>query len=672
MKRKIISVCSLLIFVFTLILLNGKQIKRVEYNSKNDYLSPVIEGDNYVNINAFSIDNLNRIIYGIPVGISFTELLDAVDTNGEKAIYSAAGELLEEDDTLYTTDILKIDFDEDETYEFRISVIGDVLGEGEITSDGINAIARYVIDQNGFDEVSLLSADYNNDGSIKMNDVMEILFDIAPEESDDEESTTLTANFVVQDDTISSVSYESASCDLEEGADSCEITFPMLTVAEGYEAVGFNKLVGETEASVLEGSTISITNDVTYYAIVKKTITVTILYLDDNAVDVEVNSISCEAFNGAQSCDIIFPDIVLNEGYEVVGFSQDIDDVNPDITIGNLIVVDEDVTYYCMTQKTIVVTFNGNTTFDNNTVGIDEAGYSYAKTNIAADELSFYSAECISYNGNGCYIDDMPIVYSPGNEVHGFALTPDAEDYMLAVLETKFYSDATLYARIYNSTSHSDYSVGYSEQIGNVIIEFETGMSATIVTGYMDYIYQLHNDIPELFDMKGKIRMWTKTTYETVYGRINSSLQNTAGCTTSIYTGSIVDIKLKSDTSVEEYRKGTIVHELSHALDNYYGTATRNYNSGKIRDKSDVLALYNSYLNVSPRPLRDYSYTQIAEFWADSVRWYYSEEFNGFDNAATLTGVPEYQPASVEIKDLVRNYLCYVRNGYDEEEASCS
>ena len=668
MKKAVVNACLLFLMIITLVIGINRRYNKIEYIDKNNYLAPIIEGDNYLSIDVFSIDNEKKIIYDVPIGTPFNELLDSISTNGDKAIYNQTGELLEDDNTLYTSDVLKISFSGEEVYEYKISVLGDVLGEGEITKNGINEVAKYIIDKNGLDDISFLAADYNHDGEIKMNYVMLMLFIISPNNN---ATTKFTANFHIPNGYISSVNYSAINCETIEGSDSCQVEAPILTVEEGYEAVGFSENENATEADFTSGDMITISSNKDYYAIVKKSIEAEIETLDNAALtEAILISISCDAYNGLDSCDIVFPEPVLKEGYEVVGFSQDKDDIETDLIAGSTINITEGVKYYLITRKKVTITFDKNTTFDNNTVAVGEDGYDYLKTNIEADSLSFYETSCYSYNGNGCYIDDMPIIYSPGNEIHGFA-TNATSNSSAYVLERKHYDNMTYYARVYNLNSGNDFTLGYSEQIGNVVVEFEEGMDAGMVMGYIEYINQLYGDIPELFQMKGKLRMFKKATYETAYARLGSSWINTAGCTTSIYTGSNVDIKLKSENSVEEYRKGTIVHELSHALDHYYGTRTRNYSSGKIRHKEDVINLYNSYLNQSPRPLRNYSYTSIAEFWADSSRWYYSEEFNGFDNASTMTGVPEYQPANDEIKDMVRKYMCIARNNFDEE-AICS
>ena len=60
-----------------------------------------------------------------------------------------------------------------------MSVRGDILGTGSIDKKGGKVVSKYIIDGNGLvgDEY-IYAADYNYDGKIKMNDVIEMLRDM--------------------------------------------------------------------------------------------------------------------------------------------------------------------------------------------------------------------------------------------------------------------------------------------------------------------------------------------------------------------------------------------------------------------------------------------------------------------------------------------------------------
>ena len=59
--------------------------------------------------------------------------------------------------------------------EYSLSLTGDILGEGNISIDGVKQAAKHIIDGNVLIDEYLLSADYDGDGVVKMNDVMKML-----------------------------------------------------------------------------------------------------------------------------------------------------------------------------------------------------------------------------------------------------------------------------------------------------------------------------------------------------------------------------------------------------------------------------------------------------------------------------------------------------------------
>ena len=69
----------------------------------------------------------------------------------------------------------------DTNKQYKISVVGDVLGEGHATVSGAKEVSKYIIDENDFLVEELYAADYDGNGIIKMNDVMRIINKIKDE-----------------------------------------------------------------------------------------------------------------------------------------------------------------------------------------------------------------------------------------------------------------------------------------------------------------------------------------------------------------------------------------------------------------------------------------------------------------------------------------------------------
>ena len=119
----------------------------------------------------------NEILAHIAPGVDSVGLFNTIDTNGVLSIFDKDGIKLTENIKLRTGYKLRATFTT-KVLEYKISVKGDVLGTGELSSDNAKEIAKHVIKKNTIvGEEYLLAADYNNDGKIKMNDVVKMLKD---------------------------------------------------------------------------------------------------------------------------------------------------------------------------------------------------------------------------------------------------------------------------------------------------------------------------------------------------------------------------------------------------------------------------------------------------------------------------------------------------------------
>ena len=101
-----------------------------------------------------------------------------------------------------------------------------------------------------------------------------------------------------------------------------------------------------------------------------------------------------------------------------------------------------------------------------------------------------------------------------------------------------------------------------------------------------------------------------------------------------------------------------MVHELAHTWDFYYS----NHFNSFISEQNDVRNLYSKYLNSSNRPFRDYSYTNIQEFFADSVRYYYLKYIDPSSYFQNLT-YPD------DVRRVLEKYICIAKNNY--QKGSC-
>ena len=154
--------------------------------------------------------------------------------------------------------------------------------------------------------------------------------------------------------------------------------------------------------------------------------------------------------------------------------------------------------------------------------------------------------------------------------------------------------------------------------------------------------------MPYLYDSVGKITMMSDSTFVSVWSG------KWAGMAYGISEYVSNDVRL--NTSVSEYSKGCFVHEQGHVFDAYFGIKT----GTMIRDRSDIQALYNKYKNwsSSSRPLRDYAYTNTAEFVAEAIEYYY---YYKYENVSCPNGGNRI---TSDIINVIEKYFNIAKNGY--------
>jgi hypothetical protein len=142
-------------------------------------LRPSLSFQDYFDINddSINIDQNNNIITKITSNLTVNQLFTKIDTSADLSVINN-GNQVNSNDIICTGYILRATFD-NETKEYKLSVRGNVLGVGHTNVDSAKKIAKHIIDKNIIvGEEYLLAADYNDDGVIKMNDVVSLLIDI--------------------------------------------------------------------------------------------------------------------------------------------------------------------------------------------------------------------------------------------------------------------------------------------------------------------------------------------------------------------------------------------------------------------------------------------------------------------------------------------------------------
>lgn len=126
------------------------------------------------------VDDVNYIIKEINVDTTVDSLFSRIDTNAKYVVTNIKSEIISLSDVVGTGSVINFTMDDDASLSYKISVNGDVTGSGQLSVESMKRIAKHIIDGKELTEnVHLLAADYDNDGQIKMNDVMRMLKDIS-------------------------------------------------------------------------------------------------------------------------------------------------------------------------------------------------------------------------------------------------------------------------------------------------------------------------------------------------------------------------------------------------------------------------------------------------------------------------------------------------------------
>lgn len=451
---------------------------------------------------------------------------------------------------------------------------------------------------------------------------------------------------------------EVKSCYMYNYETGCEITSPAISTTDDYIGIGWANSQNEKQSSWSIDTNRRVSESKTYYSVIrsKNPLRVSFVVEDSNAATTSSVEELCYLYNDERSCKIVVPTLKAKPNAEVYGWSINKDGKAGALKEGKILTITANRIYYAITKLKVIIKFDKNKTFNENTVDKTSRQYDINKVNIAAENLSFTETSCYSYNGSGCKITKVPIIYSKGNEIRGFSKTYRGNP--TNVYQIVFKSNTTLYARVFNNTKRDTLNTYYYGTLGNMPIEMESSLSQNSRNIYWYYIKQLYNDIPELFNADGKMTLLTQNTYSKVV----------EGSSAGITGGHVPNILINIPTNVEldTEREATIVHELGHAFGDKYGRRTGHYPE----NDSEIINLFNKYKTYSVKPLREYAYVHINEFYAEMFRFAYEEKYHRGTGVGQPTNEYTYK-TTPEIMKIVDRYICVARNNYNEQVPAC-
>lgn len=366
---------------------------------------------------------------------------------------------------------------------------------------------------------------------------------------------------------------------------------------------------------VAKANEIKYANKITYNA-----------YFNENGAILDEGKSSCVLTNN--NCLITFPKATRSDGV-VIGYSLDKDSKEAMYQVGDTVNINKNTVFYVIS-------------------------YQELSLNIIEDKIDYleeYDNKCIIYNEEKSCNIRMPYFNKIGYEVRGYSLNKDSLTGIVYPNNIyKLTKNTTLYP-IYNLLTRGvkiDANKNY--RINNVIFDIENGCDENIYNNYLYYFNRISERAKYLF-VGSKITFLNDDTFNNIWGN------EFVGMNYGPNGLRLIDVRC-SNTFANNYY-ATIVHELAHSWDLYYG----NFTGKDISEQSDIINLFNKYKNVSNRPFREYSYSDVREFVADMVRYHYLKYVE-----------PTYEYKGLiypeDIKKVLERYICITNNNY--ESNSCN
>ena len=429
-----------------------------------------------------------------------------------------------------------------------------------------------------------------------------------------------------------SVSNSSLSCSFYNDEDSCSITTPTIARTSS-TIIGWSKNKSSQTAELSVNQKMTVKNDATYYAITNKKVNIT--FKKNGATSISSTSATCNYYNNQNGCSITTPDIIRSS-WQVLGWSTNQNATSATFKEKAKVTVTDSAVYYAITYRTVTVNFNRN--------NADSLGNCMTTTSLGC------KSTCNIYNTNDSCAVTLPYIYSKGNEVIFFSTSTDPKTgagYTPAK-KLNVYNDVTLNAIVDNRYRKSTYNIVKTKNYGYTAFETEVNCPASVYNSYYNFTDKVYKKMPYIFTA-AKVTFTGESTFKATWG-------NYAGMTYGAAIG-YRNVDIKCSASNTEYYYHTIVHELTHAWDSYYQAQTDN----RISDTTDFINLYNKYQNATTRPLRDYSYTNVAEFVADAYSWYY---FLYIDTTYSPYVVNSNKYYPTDLKNAIEKYIKIAKNGY--------
>ena len=159
-----------LFFIAFFLLIIGKKNNAITI----DYVDSkkVLAANDAIDLSKFMVDDDKNYILNLEDGITVANIKELVNTTGQITVLDKSGNIMPDNNKIKSGDKLNVSVN-DNLSSYTLVVRGDVFGSGELSIANSRKIAKHIVDKNVItDDLYLQAADYNNDGLIRMNDVI--------------------------------------------------------------------------------------------------------------------------------------------------------------------------------------------------------------------------------------------------------------------------------------------------------------------------------------------------------------------------------------------------------------------------------------------------------------------------------------------------------------------
>lgn len=363
-----------------------------------------------------------------------------------------------------------------------------------------------------------------------------------------------------------------------------------------------------------------IDNETYHYSIADNSGYYTVKINLNGASVVDEKTIQCKIENNG--CYVTLPNAMRNNG-TVLGYSDNKNDHVAKYGLSSRIFISSNVELYVISFKQNILT-------------------------ISSDNLDFLEESvlsCKAYNSAKSCKVKLPRYNKKGYENKGYSTSKESlVGFIYAGDEYDMSKDTTMYPIYSTSSRHKAIDVDKVLEYNGSFIEIENGCEESVYNNLLSYLDAIKIYTPYML-LGNKITFLSDKTFDEVWG------SKYVGMNYGPKTLRSVDIRC-SNTVYNDYY-ATMVHEMAHSWDFYYAKRL----GDNISSQSDIINLYNKYKNQPVSIFREYSFSNLYEFVADMMRYYYFKEY-----------VPRTPYKNLEypqdIKTSLEKYICISVNDY--------